>query len=427
MLVGAGVMRMFSVSWSGRFQSVWLMLVVGIIQGQHASGQSLPESGPVGAVFPGIDQLIQQDFQPVTGLRVGLITNHTGLTREGVSTIDVLHHTDHCKLVCLLSPEHGIRGTADEKVKSSTDTSTGLPIHSLYGETQKPQPGMLQGLDALVFDIQDIGTRFYTYIGTMALCMKAAKEQGLRFVVLDRPNPIGGTKVEGAIPPPGQCGGLTSIYPIPTRHGMTVGELARLFNEHFGIGCRLEVVKMNGWRRPMYYDQTGLPWVNPSPNMKTLPGAILYPGLGICEATNLSVGRGTDQPFEMYGAPWLDAETICKDLNSRDIAGIHFDPVEFTPKTPSRPYKDEVCHGVKAVILDREALESSLAGLHLVQAIATAHHAEFKSRGGFETLSGAPGLWKMLIEEKRSPEEILESWKAALDEFCKVRERFLLY
>ncbi len=375
----------------------------------------------------GIDQLIQQDFQPIAGLRIGLITNHTGQTRDGVSTIDVLHRTDRCRLVCLFSPEHGLRGTADEKVSSSTDTTTGLPIYSLYGETQKPLPEMLHGLDALVFDIQDIGTRFYTYIGTMALCMQAAKQQGLRFVVLDRPNPIGGLKVEGAIPPPEQCGGLTSIYPIPTRHGMTVGELAGLFNEHFGIRCQLEVVRMSGWQRGMYFDQTGLKWVNPSPNMKTLAGAIFYPGLGICEATNLSVGRGTDHPFEMYGAPWLKADAVCEILNSREIPGIHFDPVVFTPTTPGHPYKDAKCLGVRAVIEDRNQLNSTLAGLHLIQVIAQVHPTEFKSRGGFNTLSGASDLWSRLVEEKQSPGEILKAWEGALEEFRKVRERFLLY
>ena len=399
-------------------QAVFLLVVCENLHAQHTSP---------GKVSIGIDQLIQQDFQPIKGSRIGLITNHTGLTRDGVSTIDVLHRTDHCKLVCLVSPEHGLRGTADEKVSSSTDPSTGLPIHSLYGETQKPIPEMLHGLDALVFDIQDIGTRFYTYIGTMALCMKAAKQQGLRFVVLDRPNPIGGLKVEGAIPPPEQCGGLTSIYPIPTRHGMTVGELAGLFNEHFGIGCRLDVVQMSGWQRSMYFDQTGLPWVNPSPNMKTLVGAILYPGLGICEATNLSVGRGTDHPFEMYGAPWLDARTICKNLNSQGNSGVRFVPADFLPTTPGHPHQGETCHGVNAVIHDRDGLNSTLAGLHLIQVIAQVHPAEFKSRGGFKTLSGAPDLWRKLVEEKQSPEEILKPWEGGLEEFLKVCEKFLLY
>ncbi len=403
-----------------------LALVVGVCG--LASTQSSLDTTSLNAVMTGIDQLIQQDFKPVEGLRVGLITNHTGLTRDGISTIDVLYQTKHCRLTRLFSPEHGLRGTADDKVNSSTDETTGLPIISLYGEAQKPAPEMLQGLDALVFDIQDIGTRFYTYIGTMALAMQAAKETGLRFLVLDRPNTIGGLKVEGAVPPQDQCGGLTSIYSIPTRHGMTVGELARLFNEHFSIECQLEVVRMSGWQRAMYFDQTGLPWVNPSPNMKTLTGAILYPGLGICEATCLSVGRGTDHPFEMYGAPWLeDSSAICKALNSRNLPGIRFVPVHFTPTTPHHPYQGEVCQGINALLYDRDQANVTLAGLHLIQAIATAHPTQLTHRRGFETLCGDPTLWDRLTVEKRSPEEVLASWKPGLEKFKKIREKYLLY
>lgn len=391
------------------------------------AGYSQSDQSSPGQVLTGIDQLIQQDFKAIEGLRVGLITNHTGLTRDGVSTIDVLFQTRRCKLVCLFSPEHGIRGVADEKVNSSTDETTDLPVFSLYGETRKPTPEMLHGLDVLVFDIQDIGARFYTYIGTMALAMQAAREAGLRFVVLDRPNTIGGLKAEGAIPPQEQCGGLTSIYPIPTRHGMTVGELALMFNEHYGIGCQLQVVKMTGWQRSMYFDQTGLPWVNPSPNMKTMAGAILYPGLGICEATCLSVGRGTDHPFEMYGAPWLDAATICRSLNSKNLPGIRFVPVRFTPTTPRHPFKDELCQGVNAILYDRDTADVILAGLSFIQAVAITHPTQFTHRRGFETLCGDPDLWKMLTEEKKSPEDILKTWEPDLQEFQKVREKFLLY
>ncbi|MGB9082756.1 MAG: DUF1343 domain-containing protein, partial [Desulfuromonadaceae bacterium] len=267
-------------------------------------------------VLPGIDVLAKQHFAILLGKRIGLITNQTGRTAAGVSTIDVLSHVPGVRLTALFSPEHGIRGEVDDKLASSVDSATGLPIYSLYGASCRPLPDMLREVDMLVFDIQNIGTRFYTYIGTLSLAMQAAQRAGIPFVVLDRPNPVGGVDVQGAVSrpllsktsvqrttqPDNGCGALTSIHPLPTRHGMTVGELARLFNAEYGIGCALTVIPMSGWQRDMYFDDTGLTWVNPSPNMKDLTEAVLYPGLGVLEATNLSVGRGTAHPFEMYGA-----------------------------------------------------------------------------------------------------------------------------
>lgn len=384
-------------------------------------------SAATGNVLPGIDVLARHDFDVLAGKRVGLITNRTALSREGISDIDILFETKKCKLVALFGPEHGIRGTADEKVASGKDTKTGLPVYSLYGKTQKPTPEMLKDVDVLVFDIQDIGTRFYTYIGTMAKAMQAAKENGKQFVVLDRPNPVGGEKVEGAIPPKDLCGRNTCIYPIPTRHGMTIGELAKLFNDHFGIGCNLTVVPMENWERWMYYDQTGLLWVDPSPNMKTLDGAILYPGLGAGETTWISCGRGTDHPFEMYGAPYMDSAKLVANLNRRTIPGIRFVPYTFTPTAKYHKFRGQVCHGVYAIILDRRALDSVTAGLHMIQAMYETNPENYKELGGFKTETGDPTTWKKLTEEKMTPEQIVAGWKKDIDAFKNLRAKYLLY
>jgi len=378
-------------------------------------------------VLPGIDVLIERGFDTLVGKHVGLITNHTGLTRDGTSTIDVLFKTDKCQLVALLGPEHGIRGDADEKVVSGKDAKTGLPVHSLYGNQRKPTPTMLEGLDVLVFDIQDVGVRFYTYIATMSLAMEAAKEEGIGFVVLDRPNPIGGLKVEGAIPPKELVGQFTCIHPIPTRHGMTAGELALFFNDRFVIGCDLEVVPMKNWERWMYYDRTGLRWVPTSPNMKTLNGAILYPGLGIAEGTLLSCARGTDRPFEMYGAPYFDASKIAANLAKREIPGIRFIPTRFTPTAKGHPYEGKECQGVLAEITDRDRLDSVTAGLHFIQAIYQTHPEEYREKKAFKTLIGDPDVWRRLTKENMAPEEIFRGWKDEVERFKRIREKYLLY
>ncbi|MBN1901669.1 DUF1343 domain-containing protein [Candidatus Sumerlaeota bacterium] len=381
----------------------------------------------IGNVYPGIDVLAERNFDVLKGKKVGLITNHTGISRDGKSDIDILFETKDLKLVCLFSPEHGIRGNADEKVDTAKDEKTGLIIHSLYGKTQKPTKEMLEGLDALVFDIQDIGTRFYTYIGTMAYAMRAAKEYGIKFVVLDRPNPIGGNKVEGGIPTMDMCGGNTCILPIPTRHGMTIGELAQLFNDHFKIGCDLAVVPMKNWKRWMYLDQTGLIWENPSPNMKTLNGAILYPGCGSGETTQLSTGRGLDRPFEMYGAPFADANKVAANLAKRKTPGVRFIPYSFTPTAKYHRFKDEICHGVFVILYDREALDSVTAGLHMVQAFYESHPDLYNATGGYATETGDKETWDLLTVQKKTPEEIVAKWKPAIDEFKKLREKYLLY
>lgn len=378
-----------------------------------------------GQVHLGIDVLAETGFEVLRGNRVGLIANHTARSRDNLSTVDLLHETDTCELIALFSPEHGIRGDADALVDSSRDEKTGLPVHSLYGKTRKPTPEMLAGLEVLVFDIQDIGTRFYTYIGTMALAMQAAREAGVSFLVLDRPNPIGGVRVEGAVPPSEQCGGIVSIFPIPTRHGMTVGELAVLFNEDFGINCDLSVIRMKGWRRSMFFDETGLLWRPTSPNMKTLNGAIIYPGMGVLEGTLLSCGRGTDRPFECYGAPYLDADAIAADLNAKNLPGVRFVSQPFTPTALGHKFQGELCQGVYAVIHDRSAFDPILAGLHFIQAVHRRHPDKYTREDRFATLIGDPTVWDRLTSKSETPESVLAGWRKEVERFEEIRSRRL--
>ena len=385
------------------------------------------------AVLPGIDILSRQKFDLLQNKRVGLITNHTGRDASGASTIDILFRAPGVHLTALFSPEHGIRGESDDKVTSGVDAKTGLPIFSLYGATCRPTPEMLKGIDVLVFDIQDIGTRFYTYIGTLSLAMRTAKEAGIPFVVLDRPNPIGGVKVQGAIPVTplperkSGCGAITSIHPIPTRHGMTIGELARLFNAEYGIGCALTVIPMQGWQRSMYFDQTGLAWINPSPNMKSLNAALLYPGPGTLETTSLSVGRGTERAFLAYGAPWVDARAVFENLSLRNIPGIKFEYCSFIPTSPGFSYRGTTCHGVCLTVLDRERLDPVQAGLHLAQAFYETHPQRFKAYGGFATEVGDREAWGLLTKVNVSPEKVLERWDGELERFRQLRKKYLLY
>lgn len=385
------------------------------------------------AVLPGIDVLSSRDFDILRDKRVGLITNHTGRSAGGASTIDILYRAPGVRLTALFSPEHGIRGDSDDKVSSGRDAATGLAVHSLYGTSCRPTAEMLRDIDVLVFDIQDIGTRFYTYIGTLSLAMRAAKEAGIPFVVLDRPNPVGGEKVQGAIPSTapaagkGGCGAITSIHPIPTRHGMTVGELAQLFNGEYGIGCDLTVIPLQGWRRSMYYDQTGLTWINPSPNMRSVSAALVYPGPGTLETTSLSVGRGTDSAFMAYGAPWVDSRAVVRNLSERNLPGIRFESCSFIPTAPGFSHWGATCHGVCLSVLDRERIDPVQAGLHLAQAFYETHPQRFKAYEGFATEVGDRDAWWLLTKGSVKPEMVLERWNAALQRFMVIRKRYLIY
>jgi uncharacterized protein YbbC (DUF1343 family)/CubicO group peptidase (beta-lactamase class C family) len=379
-----------------------------------------PRREETAEVLNGIDVLARQKFAPLKGLRVGLITNHTGHDRQRNPTIDLLQHAPGVELKALFSPEHGIRGALDEKVNDSIDEKTGLPIFSLYGERRQPGPGQLQGLDALVFDLQDIGCRFYTYVSTMGLAMQAAAEAKIRFIVLDRVNPINGIALEG--PVHRGASGFTAFHSIPLRYGMTIGELARMFNAERGFNADLSVIQLEGWKRAFWCDQTGLPWTNPSPNMRNLAEAILYPGVGLLE-TAVSVGRGTDTPFEVIGAPYIDDRKLAAELNRGDLAAVRFVPVRFTPK--SSVFKDKLCGGVYLLVTDRDALNAVDVGLTLVLTLQRLYPADFPLEKVQTLLQHRPTI--DAIKSGKTLAEIKQLWSGDLDQFKKRREKFLIY
>lgn len=373
-------------------------------------------------VLTGIDVLERDNFKPLAGLRIGLVTNHTGRNREGRQTIDVLNKAPGVKLVALFSPEHGIRGLADEKISDSKDDGTGLPIYSLYGETRRPKPEQLKDLDALVYDIQDIGARFYTYISTLGYILEEAAKAKLPVFVLDRPNPIGGVDVEGPTADKDKLS-FISYHTIPTRHGLTVGELAQLFNRQRKIGADLRVIKMEGWRRSMWFDETNLTWINPSPNMRSLTEATLYPGVGLLETTNVSVGRGTDTPFEIVGAPWIQGDKLADYLNQRGIPGVRFVPLRFTPK--ASVFKDEQCGGVNIIITDRVAFRPLLTGIEMALALRQLYPKDWKVDNYLRLLVNADTLER--IKRGETARDIVASWNASLQEFRRARAEILLY
>lgn len=372
-------------------------------------------------VLNGIDVLKKESFGRVRGLKLGLITNHTGTDRERNPTIDLLHGAEGVQLVALFSPEHGIRGLLDEKVSDSKDEKTGLPIYSLYGERRTPAPEQLENLDALVFDIQDIGCRFYTYISTMGNGMEAAAKARKKFFVLDRVNPINGTKIEGPILL-GESS-FTGWHTIPLRHAMTVGELARMFNEERQIRADLTVINLEGWQRDFLFDQTGLPWINPSPNMRSLTEAILYPGVGLLETTALSVGRGTDTPFEVIGAPYIDDLRLASELNAASLPGVRFVPVRFTPN--ASVYKNQLCKGVNIILTDRQNCDVVDIGILIASKLQQLYSKEFGLDRFNRLLVHPPTL--EAIRGGKSVASIKTSWNAQLNEFRTRREKFLLY
>lgn len=373
-------------------------------------------------VLTGIDVLERNGFKQLAGMRLGLVTNHTGRNREGRQTIDVLSKAPNVKLVALFSPEHGIRGVADEKISDSKDEATGLPIFSLYGETRRPKSDQLKDLDALVFDIQDIGVRFYTYISTLGYILEEAAKTKLPVFVLDRPNPIGGVEVEGPIADSDKLS-FISYHTIPTRHGLTIGELAQLFNRQRKIGADVRVIKMEGWRRSMWFDETNLTWINPSPNMRSLTEATLYPGVGLLETTNVSVGRGTDTPFEVVGAPWIEGDKLAEYLNQRAILGVRFVPIRFMPK--ASVFKDEQCGGVNIIVTDRAAFRPLLAGIEMALALRKLYPNDWKVDSYLRLLVNADTLER--IKRGESARDIVASWNDSLQEFRRARAEVLLY
>jgi len=375
-----------------------------------------------GKVLSGIDVLRAENFDRLRGRRIGLLTNQTGRTRDGVGTIDLFSRAGNLELIALFSPEHGVHGILNDRVPASRDKKTGLRIHSLYGRRVRPTAKMLAGIDTIVVDLQDIGTRFYTYMTTMAYMLEAAARQKVRIVVLDRPNPINGLQIEGPILDQVFMG-FTGYFPMPIRHGLTMGELAQLFNGENDIRAALSVVKMNGWRRPFWFDETGLPWINPSPNMRNLIQATLYPGIGAIEGTDISVGRGTDTPFEQVGAPWIDGVQLAAALNARGLAGVRFYPVSFTPQ--SSKFAGRKCRGVFILVTDRQALHPVRLGLEVASMLQRLYPAEYRLEKETNLLGSETTLSQILAGE--DPAGVVQRWQADEAQWRHLRSRYLLY
>ena len=388
----------------------------------NAPAVSAPANGEKEApgVRNGIDVLKQQSFAPLKGLRVGLITNHTGHDRERNSTIDLLNAAPGVTLRVIFSPEHGLRGVLDTNVTDGTDAKTGLPVFSLYGMRRSPTPEQLAGLDALVFDIQDIGCRFYTYISTMGLCLEAAANAKLKFFVLDRVNPINGVTVEG--PVYHGASSFTAFHALPLRHGMTVGELARLFNTERGWNADLTVIPLQGWQRGMWFDEAALPWTNPSPNMRSLTAATLYPGVGLLE-TAVSVGRGTETPFEVIGAPYIEDMKLAAGMNEAQLPGVRFVPVRFTPK--ASVFQDQPCGGVQLVLTDRANCAAVDVGLTLALTLQRLYPTNFALEKVDVLLQDRATL--EAIRAGQTLAIIKQTWAADLEKFKQRREICLLY
>jgi uncharacterized protein YbbC (DUF1343 family) len=400
-------------------QSTKLPLQLGNVIMPAASEKRDPVRSPVRS---GVDELKAMDFAPLAGLRVGLITNHTGIDSGGRRTLDLLFNASNVKLAALFSPEHGLNGDLDRRISSSNEPLTKLPVYSLYGDVVRPSRAMLQGLDALVFDIQDAGARFYTYITTMAYAMEEAAKQSLQFFVLDRPNPINAMMVQGPVMD-ASLKSFTGYFPLPVRYGMTVGELATMFNAEIKIGANLHIIKMANYTRESWYDQTGLSWVGPSPNLRTLKSAILYPGVAMVEGANLSVGRGTESPFELVGAPWIDGNELAAFLNQRNIRGVLFVPTRFTPA--SSRYQSQLCRGVQIVLVDRDRLDSAELGIEIVSALYRLYGNKFQMKS---TLGLVGARWVLqAIQDGWDPRAIAHRWEASLPGFRAMRVKYLLY
>jgi len=379
---------------------------------------------PVSAAqtLTGIDVLEAQKFAPLNGKRVGLITNQTGIDRNRRSAIDLLAHAPGVKLVALFSPEHGLRGNFDARVSSTTDEATSLPVYSLYGETERPTDATLAGLDALVFDMQDAGVRFYTYITTMGYAMEAAAAHHLAFYVLDRPDPLGGESIEGPMLDRDRTN-FVGYFPMPVRMAMTLGEMAQMFNAEKKIGCDLHIIRMQNWRRKMWFSDTGLPWVSPSPNLRTAEAGILYPGLEILQAGGVSVGRGTPRPFELVGAPWIRSGEFAAYLNRRAIPGARFEPEKFTPDSGS--YKGESCEGVRIALTDRNAMQTMRMGVEIASALGKLYPSKLDMPKMIELVGNAETIKQMAAGSDAAA--IVESWGKDLDAFRNVRAKYLLY
>lgn len=381
----------------------------------------------------GNEVLLKENMGLIRDKKIGLVTNQTGLTSNLSNLVDILLSHSEINLVALFGPEHGYRGDVQDgiEVESYIDKKTNLPVYSLFGDTKSPTSAALKDIEIMLFDIQDIGVRYFTYIYTMANTIESAGKVGLPFVVLDRPNPLGGIKVEGNIVEE-DFNSFVGNYALPIRHGMTIGELATYFNEEFRMGVDLRVIKMKNWQREMYYDETSLIWVSPSPNISTLDTAFIYPGTCLVEGTNISEGRGTVKPFEMIGAAWIDGIELSRELNSRKLPGVLFRPVYFSPLMSK--YKDKKCEGVQFHTTDREAFLPVLSELTLLEVIIELYPDGFEWRElsssehhfFFDLLCGTDKIRKGLVKGQKA-EDIVKSWEDELLNFKGKRERYLLY
>jgi len=440
-----------------RAAAVALVLTVAI--GTAACGRAERPASPAagGGVKPGVEVFLEKHLDLVEGKRVGLITNPTGTNGLLRSTIDLFLANPAVKLVALYGPEHGVRGDAQagQYVAFYIDRKYGipeynLPVFSLYGQSMKPEPGMLknidefmrsfdtkekgkvpeaamvEGIDVMIFDIQDVGTRVYTYVATMAYAMQAAAENGIEFIVLDRPNPINGVDMEGPVLEFPEFSSFIGLFPIPERHGMTMGELAGLFNDKFlARKARLTVVPMEGWRREMWFDETALPWVIPSPNMPTLDTATVYPGLVAIEGTNLSEGRGTTKPFELFGAPWIDGYELAKTLNGLGLSGVRFREAWFTPSFSK--FQGQLCGGCQVHVTDRDAFRPFAAALHIIKTVRDAYPGKFEFHADyFDQVMGTASV-RAALEAGTGVPAILENIRPGLEAFADLRKPYLLY
>ena len=404
--------------------SVFLLLAACAgTQGTHTGVRA----SSISAVVPGIDVFLADLPANLRGKRVGLITNQSAVGLSRSPDIDLIAGHKDLKLVALFAPEHGIRGTlaAGAKIENEVDPKTGAPVYSLYGGTDRaPTPEMLKDVDVLVYDLLEVGGRTWTYVSTMALSMEAAKKRGIPFVVLDRPNPIGGEIVEGALIEPGFTS-FVGIYPIPARHGLTVGELAKYFNEKHGIGADLVIIKATNWKRSQWLDQTGLPWTNPSPNLRSLAALTHYPGTVYFEGTNLTEGRGTDRPFEQIGAPWLNAVEVARVMNARKLPGIRFEAITMTVEPTAAKHKGLTIPAIRLAITNREAYRPVATALMLIDEIRRQHLKDFTWRPSIDRLTGTDKV-RSAIENGQLP-LLLARWDNEAAEFKTASKQYYLY
>jgi uncharacterized protein YbbC (DUF1343 family) len=398
--------------------------MLNLAKAEQPAAASVPNRDPAKRVKVrlGIDVLAAGGFAQLSGLRIGLLANDASRDSSGRRTVQVLAKAPGVQLVALFSPEHGIGADRDGKIASGRDSETGLPIHSLYGAQRRPAGKMLAGLDAVVVDLQDVGVRFYTYATTMGYLMEAAALGRIKVFILDRPNPIGAAGVRGPVLDQ-DLRSFTGYFPMPLQHGMTLGELAMMFNSELKTGADLAVVAMRGYRRGAWFDETGLAWVNPSPNLRSLGATVLYPGVALIEGTNVSVGRGTPAPFEFVGAPWIDGPALAGYLERRGIGGVRFEPAAFTPS--SDRYAGKRCHGIRIVLFDRTVLDAPRLGMELAVALHRLHPKEFAVRGMLALLGSRQTL--AAIEAGEDPSVIGQRWQAGLEAFTAKRAKYLLY